>query len=197
MPSPSKSPHTIFYCLNGEKPRYLEIFPIKIPICRVIYDEKNNLVIGIKENGNPKLINQGDAFEIIKNLSIACENRNNYALGDKSQNQDEAPQLDTNKINQAKETVENAQQAKEIEQKIKETKERLKEQDKEPDALEKAINNILGKNPNKLKGDILSGKINPEFKEICAKIANKAIVNTYKNFQTTTKKIYENVIKLI
>lgn len=155
----------------------------------VVYDEKNGLVIGVGENGQPKLIDQYDAMFIVKNLTIINGAKNNYAIGDNFKQPTEEHQLDSSKVNEVKDDVEKAKQSEEIKQRIEKAKERSKEMKKEPNAMEDSLKRIFGKRPDKVKRDILSGKPSSELKEICAKIATRAALNTVRNVQITAQQI--------
>ena len=162
-------------------------------IVGVVYDEKNGLVIGVEENGNPKIINQDDAFVISKNLNIIGGSRNNYALGDTNQNKEDAPQLDSSKVNEAKDEGEKVKKSEETKQRIEKDKKRLEELKKEPNAMEKALQKVLGRNSNNLKKEILSGKTSPEIKDICSKLAARAASNIAKGAQKITKQISKSI----
>ena len=162
-------------------------------IVGVVYDEKNGLVIGVEENGNPKIINQDDAFVISKNLNIIGGIRNNYALADSNQNKEEAPQLDSSKVNEVKEESEKDKKSEETKQRIEKDKKRLEELKKEPNAMEKALQKVLGRNSNNLKKEILSGKTSPEIKYICLKLAARAASNIAKVAPKITKQISKSI----
>lgn len=162
-------------------------------IVGVVHDEKTGMVVGIQENGQPKLINQDDAFLIAKNLNTINPNRNNYALGDEGKNQDDAAQLDQSKIKEVEEKCEDKQKRDEAKQEKEENKEFSKEKPRESNAMEDAMNKVFGGNQDRLKKDILSGRTSPELKEICTQITARTAKNAAKGVQQATQQVYKSL----
>ena len=161
----------------------------------VVYDEKSGVVMGVDETGTPKLINQNDAYYIISQMGKINPNRCSYALNDNNKDKDVDPaQVDTTKEGEIKEKSENIKENKsEEQQRIDEARKRIKEERKEPDALESSLNKLLGKNPDKLKKDLLGGIVPPKLHEICKKVVSRAAKNMGKVLVKTAEKAIKNV----
>lgn len=155
-------------------------------IVGVVYDEKTGLVMGVEDNGTPKVLNHDDASFIISKINTISSNRNSYALGDQNKDNNDAAQVDSVKANELIDEGEKKKKEKETKQRIDDAKNHSQETKKEPNAFETALNRVLGKNPDKLKADVHSGRISPELETVCRYVATRAATNMA---QTTSKAV--------
>ena len=162
-------------------------------IVGVVYDEKTGFVMGVEGNGSPKVLSQEDASLIISKINTISSNRNSYALGDQNKDNNDAAQVDSAKANELKDEGEKKKQEEENQSRIDEAKKHSQETKKEPNAFETALNKVLGKNPDKLKAEIHSGRLSPELKTVCEAVATRAATNMAR----TTSKVMGNVTSKI
>lgn len=159
-------------------------------IVGVVFDPKNGNVIGITESGYPKIIDRSAALSLIKNLNVVSPNGNNYALGDKNKEAGSVAEVDTTKVREAEAVSENEQKIKEAKERIEKAKNRSEELKRRPDGFEMALQQVLGKNPNDVNNEILSGSINDDLKLIGKTIAKRYAENMGKNIVQTAEKAF-------
>jgi predicted transcriptional regulator len=126
----------------------------------------------------------------MKNLNIVSPNGNNYALGDKNKEADSVAEVDTTKIREAEAVSENAEKTQEAMERVERAKRRSEELKRRPDGFEKALQQVLGKNPNDVNNEILSGSINDDLKLIGKTIAKRYAENMGKNIAQTAEKAF-------
>lgn len=185
---------------DKEKVEAKEILEKKLKmlgVVGVVQDEKTGMLIGIEENGNPKVIDQDEAFLIVKNMHILNRNRNDYALGDKAAADGETNQsnrLDTTQVKEAEEKSEEEQKKIEAQQRAQEARKKLESRKSQEDnAMDKAWNKFFGGGKNKQKSDIHRGIIPKELRKICDHVAQRAAKNLGKTIQKTARQISRQV----
>lgn len=163
----------------------------------VVQDEKTGMLIGIEENGTPKVIDQDEAFLIIKNMHTLNRNRNDYALGDKAAADGEMNQsnrLDTTQVKEAEEKSEEKQKKIEAQQRAQEARKKLESRKSQEDnAMDKAWNKVFGGGKNKQKSDIHRGIISERLRKLCNVVATRAAKNLGKTIQKTARQVSRKI----
>ena len=158
----------------------------QLGIVGVVYDEKNRMVVGVSENGTPKVIDQGEAFVILKNLSVVAPNRNDYAVGDDANKNVEPARVDETKIKEAEKKAEEQAKADETNKRVEKARERAEEVKNQSNAMEDAWSLFCG--GKKLDKDAKRGVMTPIASELFKKVAKRAAKNAGKSLVKNMEK---------